>query len=482
MAGYDRRDRFTQSVSSRTWRPQFGILSTARGSLQKQSTVSFRSNPTGKTILPSDIDPYAHFLAGVTERKQRTISETLASGKSVPGRVIPDKRSPIIDTGHPFWTTKTTVGTSARGLNYFFYTGRDAFAYGGPAIAVYATVAPGEDAKMPFYFGVSSSSSTVKRQFLPEYIPVPAQSNLNEYGARAINTLAPASPPIDTFAMVGELLTGFPRIVGSALFKGAGSASGALSGEFLNIIFGVLPTLSDVQKLIRQLSKITAAVQQLQRDQGNGVRRRLDFPVERTSVLFQGTQLESQGQIQIGTNPGFNIRGGTGAGLIPVASSVKSQLAMQKKRTISFSGSFSYAIPLPKGFSERTATYLALGDRALGLTPNLSASWQLTPWSWLLDWIYDIGSVLDLYRKVQDDNLVINYGYLMCTTEHRATQHTELALFDGYPSSITYADTWAVSLRKERIRANPFGFIPLESPELNPMRLAILAALGLSRR
>jgi hypothetical protein len=121
-------------------------------------------------------------------------------------------------------------------------------------------------------------------------------------------------------------------------------------------------------------------------------------------------------------------------------------------------------------------------DHILGTKPTFDRLWQLIPFSWLIDWFLDIQRSLAMYDKIYDDNLVINYGYVMGSTLRTVTQHSALTYAPDKKSAMSYVRTSYRSLVKERWRANPFGFVAPSSVELSPLRMAILAAIGVSGR
>ena len=154
---------------------------------------------------------------------------------------------------------------------------------------------------------------------------------------------------------------------------------------------------------------------------------------------------------------------------------------MRERKEMSFSGSFSYYLPNSDGFSGRVSRYVAQLNKVLGLSVGFETTWQLTPWSWLVDWFIDVRSSLALHDRLADDSLVINYGYVMAETFRSATQHTELTYNADRISAPLFVATTVTSSRKERVRCNPYGFIAPGATELTPFRLSILAALGMNR-
>jgi len=149
-----------------------------------------------------------------------------------------------------------------------------------------------------------------------------------------------------------------------------------------------------------------------------------------------------------------------------------------------FSGRFRYFIG-PKGAQWAldkvhipSREDYQLGRILFGIDPtDLHLYYELMPWSWLVDWVVPVGPIIDNFVNDHADNLVADYAYIMA---HVSTNEQEVVsgkLVGGPPFSCSYT---RISESKQRRYASPYGFgISLTS--LSPSRLAILAALGLTR-
>jgi len=125
--------------------------------------------------------------------------------------------------------------------------------------------------------------------------------------------------------------------------------------------------------------------------------------------------------------------------------------------------------------------------KLLGAQPDLNTLWQLTPWSWAVDWFSDAGNLVKNLQSKISYGTVMRYGYVMEKTTVTDTysaglQDTSLdptygALQPPYPvvSPITLRVT-----TKKRVQANPFGF-GLSWDGLSSTQKAIVAALGITR-
>jgi len=117
-------------------------------------------------------------------------------------------------------------------------------------------------------------------------------------------------------------------------------------------------------------------------------------------------------------------------------------------------------------------------EKLLGLPLTPDVVWELTPWSWAIDWFSNAGSVISNVSAFKLGGLVMRYGYIMEETTITDTYSMASAGFlddtgPVPPSTITYTV-------KRRREANPFGF-GLSWDGLSPSQMLITAALGITR-
>ena len=131
----------------------------------------------------------------------------------------------------------------------------------------------------------------------------------------------------------------------------------------------------------------------------------------------------------------------------------------------------------PSRFDDRLATLMSLD-----ITP--SVLWELSPWSWLVDWYADIGGALASAEAASSNRVVSTYCYAMEETNTKVSFDAVILgtsspsiIYDG-PRTLNY--TWNYT-RKRRVRANPFGFSGSSSSALEGPQMAILGALGLTK-
>lgn len=302
---------------------------------------------------------------------------------------------------------------------------------------------------------------------------------LDELGATAISRCSPTNPTIDLTTTVGELIKeGIPDLVGKTFFKKGISRSErrkAVGKEYLNVQFGYKPLADDLAKTANRIVSGDAAFKQYLRDAGKLVRRRYEFPIEE-SQSFEEISSNASPWIQpsVTTLYDWSRPGG------------RVVLQTQRYRRRWFSGAFTYVVPGPKATgTDAMARSVIMAKKTLGIRLTPAAIWNLTPWSWAIDWFTNASDVLENLDAWIIDGQVLRYGYMM---EHTIDKHTYHFLpgtggagrphqlqSTKIPPSVTL-----VTETKLRRTATPYGF-GLTWDGLSVFQKSILTALGISK-
>lgn len=313
---------------------------------------------------------------------------------------------------------------------------------------------------------------TSQQETSPVYPPTLESSNdkLDEMGAEAIARCKPTNSVADLSTALGEMMReGLPSLIGSSAWKSnASSARKKAGGEYLNVQFGWMPLVGEINNVSRAIRDSERILAQYERDAGKVVRRRYNFPLEKTST--ESDYPNSSGSFgPLGTS--FNLAGVTG-----LSGKIKRHRLVT--RSISFSGAFTYH--LPRGYDSRKglARLASDADILLGTKLTPEVLWNLAPWSWAVDWFSNTGDVISNLTDFKSQGLIMRYGYVM---EHVRVTDTYSHVYNSdFPSLPRVAPVVLVTETKQRRPANPFGF-GLSWDGLSPFQLSIAAALGLSR-
>jgi hypothetical protein len=302
------------------------------------------------------------------------------------------------------------------------------------------------------YTDVATPSSTVWPSLsYPDYV------EYAQRGTAAIAATIPTNPASDLGQFIGELREGLP-ILNTRIRNASGFAERA-SNKYIEYQFAIKPFLSDLKSFASTAKQYNALFENLERNSGKLVRRRFEFPVEKKrEILSSGT-------------------------LRPPVPTIASPLTFSGNYTLErftttkywFSGAYSYYFDRGDLSRNKMLADLEKVDQLYGINPtNPDLLWNLAPWSWLSDWVFNVGDVLSNVRALSHDSLVINWGYIMC---HKSIVdvHTISSPANGY-----YATQSFGTEVKMRRKASPYGF-GLVPGGFSTRQKAILAALGISR-
>lgn len=346
--------------------------------------------------------------------------------------------------GGPFFTyrMKTNIGSRHVKLQQEFPKFRETyFTYEGPAVT-----------GVPSYFGGHS-------------IPDIDSSHLNPIGAEAISIVDPTNPNAQTGVALGEVLKDrsvpIPAI---QAWKRRTEAAKAAGSEYLNAVFGWLPLVSDMKDTAQSVLDGNVIIENYHNGSGSNVHREFEFPpiIEESSGLGTGRGFYHP----IFSTSGFNDP------VVPLVIDTK----IVKRRW--FSGTFTYKANSDHSSFARCLGYGSDAEKLFGISLTPDLVWELTPWSWAIDWFSNAQNVIHNVGAFELAGLIMRYGYIMEETSRTDTyqlQGTGLTGVSGVipPSTVT-------TVVKRRAEANPFGF-GIGWEDLSPTQLAITAALGITR-
>jgi len=297
--------------------------------------------------------------------------------------------------------------------------------------------------RVPEHFYQSTGTSQYGTVPLP-----PTDAELNGWGTSGVNRTIPTSPAWNAAQFIGELHEGLPKIPLKGLIKERSTNS--IGGEYLNYQFGIRPFISDYKKYNYAFNKSDEIERHLIAGSGKLIQRSV-------SLLNEETVTQSSSTVNLYP-------------LIPWVAASRNQvletITTRVSREVWFSGTYSY---LYKPSSNPIKNQLDRLRHVYGIDPSISTSWELMPYSWLVDWHTNIGTVLENMSLFAKDGLVMRWGYVMC-------RQKVIKTFSFPP----YGYINLVSETLARRPGNPFGFA--SNPiDYNSRQWAILSALGISK-
>ncbi len=363
------------------------------------------------------------------------------------GHPFRSKNRPDGDIGGPFYTQRTDYSSVGKPYKEFGITygpwPYDTKTYKGPVLSYNPT------AVIPPDFDASSDAL------------------LNSLGATAVARCKPTNSVANAATFLGETIRErLPAIPMLRSLQGDLRILRNAGDEFLNFAFGWSPLVSDIRDLAKAIKHAETVVSQFERDSGKQVRRQFHFDTERStnSTLFAS-----------GRAP---WTAGTSTWMGDVLGSGDVYRTVETERSRWFSGAFTYHLPSGYDSRSRMARNALEAEKLLGTNLTPETLWELTPWSWAIDWFSNTQDVLSNITDRVQFGLVMKYGYIMETSivKHTYTYVPTSAVKPPFdvPSLVV------TSVTKKRRQANPFGFgVTWES--LSPFQIAIAGALGLSK-
>lgn len=400
------------------------------------------------------------------------------------------KGSAIADSGSEFFTRKTEVLTSRYPHSELYFKDPPGGGYNDYRIRgnFYLANAFGNQSLL-------NANSTTGKDLVPSFPDLSSsRTALEQKGTIAVAACNPGNQIANAASAVGELLDKVPSIPGVSLWKSRLRALETLAAsgdEFLNVVFGISPTVSDIRGFLEATHKVDKAVDQFVRDSGRTVRRSYYFPKERTETITDRVTKTGSPSVYIHSPIGVGDAGGANALYPQIGLALPRYYTTRHRvveREIWFSGAFTYHIPDWYETGNR-GDRMRLTAQLLGGKPDLNTLWQLTPWSWAVDWFSNAGSFVKSLQSLINYGTVLRYGYVMETTTVTDTYSAgeirfqpELPYMNWFTTR-PYPAVAPVRLRvttKKRIQANPFGF-GLSWDGLSTTQQAIVAALGITR-
>jgi len=304
-------------------------------------------------------------------------------------------------------------------------------------------------------------------------------SSMNADGATAIAQVAPTNPTANLATTLAESFReGVPSLPGIQSWERRTRALKSLGSEYLNYQFGWAPLAHEVHEVVNAARFHRDIMQNYRHNEGRDVHRRFDFSPESTVHEVQVTN----GNAFLPLNNTYLLEAaGAGAGTRVV------RCTNERRRW--FEGCFTYGGPSDLDNFRRHLGFGSEADAVFGLSLNPDVLWELTPWSWAIDWFTNAGDVIHNISAFAAAGLVMRYGYMM--EENISTYYTHYSgskwrVMDSYSPKKSHGEWMGgckigqTTVRKSRCPANPFGFgVGWEG--LSPTQLAITAALGITR-
>lgn len=247
----------------------------------------------------------------------------------------------------------------------------------------------------------------------------------------------------------------------------------SLGSEYLNVVFGWKPFVNDLQQTYSLMKKIDREMAQIKRDNGRSIRRRTSLVNDKTSNKSSTNYVGP-----------FVACGGTPVNWWSAASRSAFSVVSTTKVNAWYVAAYTYYIPDTNSWAWDTRARAAL----FGVLPTPELVWSVMPWSWLVDWFYNMGDVISNATSMNAvDNLVARYAYIMYNQRTETQNHCQTYAGEvntatinapGYDGSFS---TTTVNEMKLRSEGSPYG-LGANFGSLSGYQKGVLAALGITKQ
>jgi len=346
------------------------------------------------------------------------------------------RRNPL-DNGHEFYTRNHRVSMANPSVNYKSpYTASGSFWEHHGAI----------------YLGRKDRDLFGD---LDQYLYAPTTLNeVRKRGAEFIAQTIPTRSHASVAQFAGELREGLPDILGFD-WKKSMSFRPDRDGGYLAAQFGWIPFIRDLTKMFEAVVNSQQILESYVRNSanfGSTVRRLRESEPEVIIVSDDTTNRVYPNNVESSNTYIDSLMRDFGG--LPYVNNVRRfhTNTVQWK----FSARYMYSVPEADGLLGRLHNYVDKANHLLGIRLTPDVLFELTPWSWLLDWQSDVGAIMTNATAFSQDSLAMQYGYVMKSEIDEVTYLSDPLMLDGN-TPITLTTSYRTEY-KSRWQASPYGF------------------------
>lgn len=330
----------------------------------------------------------------------------------------------------------------------------------GPISYSFYNAGTGGTADTTWTFAGLPSFTTESSERWETWFPMPPSAELRSLGLAAFaqfNSQFPEEVSLANFTMELKDLPGMAAdLIGKFASLRPGVMNGewpritpeTVSGDFLSWNFGWAPFMGDLSKLAKVLDSVRRRLEHLRRTKGRAVKAGFLRPVDQSARDNEPLTI------------GFVAAGGIAFGGVRV---FRTSLETTFRAGAHVRHDMDY-LDEPEGM-------LRALIGTLGLTNPLKVAWNAMPFSFVADWLLDVGGFLNAYGVIQDQESGWVVSRLCWSLTQVGTFRAEVTPRGGNPITL---GTWKVK-RYRRFVGLPISPLDISSP--TPQQIALLAAL-----
>lgn len=247
-----------------------------------------------------------------------------------------------------------------------------------------------------------------------------------------------------------------------------------LGDEYLGLVFGWVPFLSDLSNLFGLVDRVGVHIANRKKYNNVWVKRHRSESEIRTDQVVYSSQSGS-----IPCKPGL---GSSGSNYYIVPNSCRYTITLEKSTNVWYVGQFkAYRQEFDNSYEQQHPTLAKQRQvlTSLGYYVNPIVIYKLTPWSWLGDYFVNIGENLQSAQDLADNSVVSRHVCAMRHIISKLRYRINATLAEGGGSLyVEFSRGFETKYRAAGL--SPFGFSLLPGG-LSSQQLAILGALGMSK-
>ena len=321
----------------------------------------------------------------------------------------------------------------------------------------------------------------------PTFPNLPGDSALRGKAGALMRQSMPAKPDFNIARAIGESREAH------LLFRAGNylpQRISELGGSYLNYVFGIQPTVSDLKKACETVINLAPIVEDYVSHNKRVLRRSGSETLSSTfvsgggayfkenSLPFTTTVADSQAVLKTGRIMGtFHTSN---------RSRVTIRWDYHRTQTLHTFASFEYFVTQASGLRGRLQRYQDIATRILGGGVDASTVYDLSRWTWLANFFVDMGGTLRYQQAVSDHSVIasrcgftVNEELLVSATVSHWVDPAPYARFTETLVTDRPAIATVREFRSQRFRGSPYNMSP--DWDFSSSQWAILGALGLSR-
>jgi hypothetical protein len=243
-----------------------------------------------------------------------------------------------------------------------------------------------------------------------------------------------------------------------------------VADHFLNHQFGWAPFIKDLDKFHKAIVNSSALIDKITAYNGQWVRRKVTLRDETIITNLGG----GNGDTYVTPN-GYLFGGGY------YTSTPKWFFEDELHIKVSAVGKFRYYRP---EFDRSLKNYHSSAESAarhltiLGFRASPANIYRSTPWTWAIDWFTNVGDYVDHVNDILVDSIACEYFFVM---QHQTKRRVFRQILPFKSGTVSLEFSQVIESKQRENEQSPFGF-SLSASDLTPRQIAIIGALGLSRK